>query len=175
MLVTLLGVDPSLNPDHPLPTLNPHVTYAYTKHLWMSNQKEQAFRQLHHFVQASLQPQSAVAIISPASTPEEPDRHVELGKLLARCYLRLGQWQESLQGINEQSIPAVLQYYAAATEHDSTWYKAWHAWAYMNFEAVLFFKHQGQNNTSINQTILGDTTPSKGLVIVNNLGLSYFH
>ena len=44
MLVTLLGVDPSQNPDHPLPTSNPHVAYAYTKHLWMSNQKEQAFR-----------------------------------------------------------------------------------------------------------------------------------
>ena len=43
------------------------------------------------------------------------------GYLWHRCYLRLGQWQESLQGINEQSVPAVLQYYAAATEHDSTW------------------------------------------------------
>ena len=77
-------------------------------------------RQLHHFVQASLQPQS-VSLVSPASTPEDPEKQVELGKLLARCYLRLGQWQESLQGINEQSVPAVLQYYAAATEHDSTW------------------------------------------------------
>lgn len=73
-------------------------------------------------MQASLQPQSLSSIsTTPASTPEEPDRQVELGKLLARCYLRLGQWQESLQGINELSIPAVLQYYAAATEHDSTW------------------------------------------------------
>nr|CAD7572023.1 unnamed protein product [Timema californicum] len=61
-----------------------------------------------------------------------------------RCYLKLGQWQESLQGINENSIPAVLQYYAAATDHDGTWYKAWHAWAYMNFETVLFYKHQQQ-------------------------------
>jgi len=101
---------------------------------------------LHHFVQASLQPQSLSSIsTTPVSTPEEPDRHIELGKLLARylflhvlfvlfkkktfstyflwfrCYLRLGQWQECLQGINELSIPAVLQYYAAATEHDATW------------------------------------------------------
>lgn len=110
-LVTLLGTDPSQNPDHPLPTLHPHVTYAYSKHLWMSNQKEQAFRyfilqffkissqtywvlkllysitarQLHHFVQASLQPQSLSSVsTTPASTPEEPDKHVELGKLLAR-------------------------------------------------------------------------------------------
>lgn len=72
-----------------------------------------------------------------------------------RCYLKLGQWQESLQGINEHSIPAVLQYYAAATDHDPNWYKAWHAWAYMNFETVLFYKHQQQQ--------LGDA-PRTGLV-----------
>lgn len=83
--MTLLGTDPSQNPDQPLPTLHPHVTYAYSKHLWMSNQKEQAFRQLHHFVQASLQPQTVSLMSStPSSTPEEPERHVELSKLLAR-------------------------------------------------------------------------------------------
>lgn len=45
-------------------------------------------------------------------------------------------------------------------------YKAWHAWAYMNFEAVLFFKHKGQN-LSINQTLVGDNT-NKGLVSLVN-------
>lgn len=59
-----------------------------------------------------------------------------------RCYLKLGQWEESMQGINEASIPTILRYYHLATEHDNNWYKAWHAWAYMNFEAVLFYKHQ---------------------------------
>lgn len=57
-----------------------------------------------------------------------------------RCYLKLGQWQESLQGINENSIQTVLHYYNAATDHDNKWYKAWHSWAYMNFETVLFYK-----------------------------------
>ena len=92
-------------------------------------QKEQAFRQLHHFVQASLQPQSAApvvvtaaaAAVGAASAGGVGGSTDHLAKLLARCYLRLGQWQESLQGINEQSIPAVLQYYAAATEHDPVW------------------------------------------------------
>ena len=116
-------------------------------------QKEQAFRQLHHFVQASLQPQSAAPVVvtaaaaavgaasaggvggsggssgssgsgsvaAAAAAAAAGDSTDHLAKLLARCYLRLGQWQESLQGINEQSIPAVLQYYAAATEHDPVW------------------------------------------------------
>lgn len=87
-----------------------------------------------------------------------------------RCFLKLGEWQLSLQGINESTIPKVLQYYSHSTEHDRSWYKvsrrgpgggqgrggapgqasrmclsqAWHAWAVMNFEAVLHYKHQNQ-------------------------------
>lgn len=63
----------------------------------------------------------------------------------------MGQWQESLHGINEHTIPAVLQYYATATDHDATWYKAWHAWAYMNFETVLFYKQQQQQQQQTNE------------------------
>ena len=35
-----------------------------------------------------------------------------------------------------------MSYYAASTEHDSNWYKAWHAWAVMNFETCLFYRQQ---------------------------------
>lgn len=40
-----------------------------------------------------------------------------------RCFLKLGEWQLSLQGINESTIPKVLQYYSNSTEHDRNWYK----------------------------------------------------
>ena len=63
---------------------------------------------------------------------------------LARCYLKLGQWQESLNGINETTIPNVLKYYEESTVYDTNWYKAWHAYAVMNFEACLFYRHQQQ-------------------------------
>lgn len=43
--------------------------------------------------------------------------------LLHRCFLKLGEWQLSLQGINESTIPKVLQYYSHSTEHDRNWYK----------------------------------------------------
>lgn len=62
----------------------------------------------------------------------------DLNTLLSRCYLKLGQWQESLQEVNEQSIPAIYEHYVKATEFDRNWYKAWHALAYMSYEAVLF-------------------------------------
>lgn len=92
-----------------------------------------------------------------------------------RCYLKLGQWQESLHGINEHTIPAVLQYYATATDHDATWYKAWHAWAYMNFETVLFYKQQQQQQqtseaggASTRAQADASTATRAGLVSVTN-------
>lgn len=43
-LVMLLGMDPSENPDQPLPAHHPQVTFAYTKHLWMSDRREEAYK-----------------------------------------------------------------------------------------------------------------------------------
>ncbi|PSN34470.1 Serine/threonine-protein kinase mTOR [Blattella germanica] len=122
-LVMLLGMDPSQNAEEPLPAHHPQVTFAYTKHMWMSGQREEAYR----------------------------------------CYLKLGQWQESLHGINEHTIPAVLQCYATATDHDTSWYKAWHAWAYMNFETVLFYKQQQNQQTTDGSSSNRSQTERAGL------------
>lgn len=101
----------------------------------MANRRDDAYDMLHEFVETSLQPMTL--------KNHEDDNQQEVRKrLLARCYLKLGEWLEALRGINEESITAVLSYYASATKHDPTWYKAWHAYAYTNFEAVLFYKHQ---------------------------------
>eukprot|EP00092_Neocalanus_flemingeri_P019853 GFUD01021504.1.p1 GENE.GFUD01021504.1~~GFUD01021504.1.p1 ORF type:complete len:2235 (+),score=707.01 GFUD01021504.1:192-6707(+) len=154
-LVTILGVDPSLVPDQPLPTTIPQATFAYCKHLWGSNQQERAFSQLHNFVKKTLHPRS-VQLAAAASPDEEAEKQLgETRKLLARCYLKLGSWQESLQGLQEASIPTVLQYYTAATEHDSSWYKAWHAWAVMNFETVLFYKLSPSGLTPAHVSLYG--------------------
>ncbi|XP_013416422.1 serine/threonine-protein kinase mTOR-like [Lingula anatina] len=141
-LVMLLGVDPAKSPDQTIPTSHPAVTFAYMKHMWKSNKKNEAFENLHRFVKNSLQPR-----VNQLNAPEESSQKAEYNKLLAKCYLKLGDWLEDVQGITEDSIPRVLQYFSAATEHDRNWYKAWHAWAYMNYEAVLFFKQQGQSTT----------------------------
>ena len=154
-LVTILGDDPSLTPDQPLPTAIPQATLAYCKYLWGSSQQDRAFSQLHNFVKKTLHPRS-VQLSAAASPDEEAERQlVETRKLLARCYLKLGSWQESLQGLQEASIPTVLQYYAAATEHDSSWYKAWHSWAVMNFETVLFYKLSSSGLTPAHISMYG--------------------
>lgn len=57
-LVSILGIDPSKNPDSNLPTLHPQATLAYCKHLWDSNgkrERERSLSQLQHFVRKELQ------------------------------------------------------------------------------------------------------------------------
>ena len=39
--------------------------------------------------------------------------------------------------LSSTSIASILRYYHLATEFDRQWYKAWHAWAFMNFQALL--------------------------------------
>jgi len=56
--------------------------------------------------------------------------------------MKLGEWQEGIDGLNESTIPQVIDNYASATMYDHNWYKAWHAFAYLNYEAVLFYKNQ---------------------------------
>lgn len=58
--------------------------------------------------------------------------------LLARCYLKQGDWQAKQHDGDWQSdhVQDVLQSYYAATRYNENWYKAWHAWALANFEVV---------------------------------------
>lgn len=167
-LVSILGTDPAKAPDAKLPTHHPQATLAYCKHLWDSNgkkERERSLAQLQNFVRKELQSkcglltqeaeaarnaqsQSGNATSSSSANNGQYDQlfseEKEIKQLLARCYLKLGQWQESLNGINESTIPNVLQCYEEATVYDTNWYKAWHAYAVMNFEACLFYRHQQQ-------------------------------
>ncbi|CAF4879166.1 unnamed protein product [Pieris macdunnoughi] len=142
-LVMLLGIDPSENRDMPLPTHEPRLTLAYAKHLWVAGDKQLAYDQLQRYV-------------------ENVD--TVHSRLLARCHLKLGSWCESLLGINEQSIKKILDNYEKATEHATDWYKAWHAWAYMNFETVLFYKHKEDSpeasEVNPDETIQRHTVPA---------------
>ena len=63
---------------------------------------------------------------------------------ICRCYLKLGDWCTNLEekNLTSETISTILEYYKMATEHDTSWYKAWHAWAYMNFQALLQHKQQ---------------------------------
>jgi len=58
--------------------------------------------------------------------------------LLARCYLKQGEWQigQKKGDWQHDHVRDVLDSYHAATVYNPNWYKAWHAWALANFEIV---------------------------------------
>lgn len=151
ILCMLMNCNPAQPPvDSLLELANrdwPQVTFAYIKHLWKDSaslpndkralRKDEVYNHLTQFV----------SWCQPILREEAMSRSIafaELDKLLSRCYLKLGQWHENLHGLNEKTIPCILTYYLNATKCDQEWYKAWHSYAYMNYEAVLYLKQQQQ-------------------------------
>ncbi|SPQ26658.1 5e2edd65-6acc-4dcf-a7ef-f29e4cb58798 [Thermothielavioides terrestris] len=69
----------------------------------------------------------------------EAQRHwLEQTVLLAKCYLRQGDWIMTLHKDDWQHTrrQEILDCYSKATHYHPRWYKAWHAWALANFEVV---------------------------------------
>ncbi|XP_035780760.1 serine/threonine-protein kinase Tor-like [Anopheles albimanus] len=131
-LVMLLEYDPLKKLHEPLPVDKPHVTFAYTKHLHMAGYVKEAYDHLDKFV------------VSFSKGPNGEVKDEEGRRLLARCYLKLGLWRSAVPdgGSKEETIASILNYYSLATKHDASWYKAWHNWAYQNFEQVQAKKQQ---------------------------------
>eukprot|EP00736_Rhodelphis_marinus_P007859 Rmarinus@m.12108 len=71
--------------------------------------------------------------------------------LLARCFHRLGNWRMDMRDsvLDEEVIPAVRSALRRATEFDAGWYKAWHSWAYFNFEVVAHMEKRGAGSDSL--------------------------
>jgi phosphatidylinositol kinase/protein kinase (PI-3 family) len=66
----------------------------------------------------------------------------ELDIQLSKCYLKLGFWHYELDGFNDDtSIGTIINYYKSAKDHNQDSYKAWHAWAYVNYEALQYYKN----------------------------------
>ncbi|XP_046969780.1 serine/threonine-protein kinase Tor-like [Vanessa cardui] len=140
IVLSILGSDPVTNPDVLLHAQDPRIVLAYSKNLWDVGNKRYAYDVLQRLVDTS-----------------KPDNE-EQCRLLARCHLKLGSWCESLQEINELSIPEILRNYNEAIILAPEWYKACHAWACMNFETVLFYKQQDNISES---SIAGSSSEKK--------------
>ena len=73
----------------------------------------------------------------------------EMSKLMSRCYRRLGDWKRSLtESPSFDDMVDILQYYRLATEHNHASYKGWHAWAFMNYEALNSLRQQPPSRCS---------------------------
>ncbi|KAK0615733.1 armadillo-type protein [Bombardia bombarda] len=81
---------------------------------------------------------------NPMLNPHAARHWQEQTVLLAKCYLRQGEWMISLNKNDWQHTQRqdVLSCYSKATQYNPKWYKAWHAWALANFEVVQVLMSQ---------------------------------
>jgi serine/threonine-protein kinase mTOR len=109
-LTMLMGCDPTLNPDVDLPCHLPQVAFAYTKHLYVSGETQLAYNKLLRFVNAF----TPVAMQNIA-VDEMGNSKDESRRLLARCNMKLGTWQNRLYGLTETSTKGILACFEKAT------------------------------------------------------------
>ncbi|KAI4644804.1 uncharacterized protein J4E78_009623 [Alternaria triticimaculans] len=78
------------------------------------------------------------SMLNGSSIGASPTELAESHRLLAKCYLKQGDWQQELQDgeWEHEFVHEILAAYAAATRYNKDWYKAWHAWALANFEVI---------------------------------------
>jgi FKBP12-rapamycin complex-associated protein len=90
---------------------------------------------------------------NPLAGPGAPASHTDLNecnRLLAKCYLKQGDWQSQLHHgeWDHGQVHEILAAYAAATRYNQSWYKAWHSWALANFEVVNSITSQADRETT---------------------------
>ncbi|CAF1458633.1 unnamed protein product [Adineta ricciae] len=106
------------------------------------NQQEQLhlinnMKQIIHRIQQS----------SPFTSITEPTASA-LRRLTSRCFLRLGTWQHELSGMADDRISGeILINYERAWKYDESNYKAWNAYAVLNYDTVHHRRKEIQDLT----------------------------
>ncbi|KAG0305001.1 phosphatidylinositol kinase- protein kinase tor1 [Dissophora globulifera] len=126
----------------------PQIVYAKLKYMWATGVREETLESLRIFTNRlaadlglTLSETNGTALtgVNQAHGSDE-----DFSRLLARCYLKQGEWQFALQdGWSPDSIADILRPYSHATGLDKTWYKAWHTYALANFDVVSFYEKSG--------------------------------
>lgn len=162
----------------------PEVRYARLKYEWTTGKQQNSLQSLRDFtMQLSAQltaytDKLADKTILPEHTGFFRDPYGGLGppvnnstpkkaetdaakatKLLAKCYLKQGEWLTTLKHGDWKSdhIHEIINSYAHATSYNRGWYKAWHAWALANFEVVTAITSQANRETAnLPQQVIND-------------------
>lgn len=144
------------DPEHPnTARAPPPVVYAQLKYLWATGSQKEALRHLIGFTSRmahdlGLDPSNMIAQSVPQNSIIAPHHVKDYTKLLARCFLKQGEWRISLQSNWRMENPdAILGSYLLATHFDDNWYKAWHNWALANFEVISMIT-SGPKDHSVN-------------------------
>ncbi|KAG0070756.1 phosphatidylinositol kinase- protein kinase tor1, partial [Linnemannia elongata] len=127
---------------------HPQVIYAKLKCMWATGIREQTLECLRLFTDRlasdlGLGPTGTNGTALTAARQSEGSDE-DFSRLLARCYLKQGEWQFALQdGWTHDSIEHILMPYRYAKHLDKSWYKAWHTYALANFDVISFFEKEG--------------------------------
>ncbi|KAI5794446.1 armadillo-type protein [Peziza echinospora] len=134
----------SSNPNLRAP---PQVMYAHLKYMWATGDQQKALAHLTTFTsKMSSDLPSQYPMEGPAQRSSQAARD-EYTRLLARCYLKQGEWQVALQNTwRPERINDILRSYMLATRYHPNWYKAWHSWALANFEVVNALKENDERD-----------------------------
>lgn len=134
----------------------PQVVYAQLKYMWAKGQRKEALRHLVAFTtrmtqDLGLDPNDLITQPIPVDGPGRPKHVEEYTKLLARCFLKQGEWQIVINNNWRTEISEIiLGAYLLATHFDKTWYKAWHNWALVNFEVISLHTQNHRGNVPSN-------------------------
>lgn len=66
--------------------------------------------------------------------------------LIVSAYQKLGEWQLSIENLDEVVIPEIMKSLKIAIDLDPNWYKAWHSWSMVNYEVVSYYEKLLQNS-----------------------------
>ena len=167
----------------------PEVLYAQLKYQWTTGQQQNSLQHLRDFTEElsrQLAVHTAQLAETKANTPftlnpnildrmldgsglasemdgfgnkkDRPDP-ANITKLLAKCYLKQGEWLTALKHGDWKSdhVHEIIASYAHATSYNRGWYKAWHAWALANFEVVTAITSQANRETAnLSQQVIID-------------------
>jgi serine/threonine-protein kinase mTOR len=117
-----------------------HKLYlAYVKHLWLTERREEAIQRIENLC-------DVVDLVC-------HNEGVSDNSLRVSCWLELGDWKLSgavspTANIDDRLQLEVLTSYKRATLLANCGYRAWHAWALLNFRIAI---QMGENAESINR------------------------
>lgn len=141
----------------------PQVVYAQLKYMWAKGQRREALRHLVDFTtrmsqDLGLNPNDLITQPIPSDGPGIPKHVEEYTRLLARCFLKQGEWQIVLNNNwRTETSEIILGAYLLATHFDDKWYKAWHNWALANFEVISLYTQNNRGSLTTNVMEQNDT------------------
>lgn len=171
-LNTLLEDTSSISPSIPAKA-PPPVVYAQLKYLWATGSHQEALRYLIGFTSRmthdlGLDPSNMIAQSVGQNTNLSAANVEEYTRLLARCFLKQGEWRVALQpNWRSENPDAILGSYLLATHFDNNWYKAWHNWALANFEVISGVKSNKKKNEVVDVSSV-DANSDKSSSFENN-------